>query len=370
MQATKVRRQIAWEAARLMYWREETEYQRAKWKAAKRVQIGWVRPADLPSNAEIRDQVLILARLHEGPAPHADRLHQMRLRALWWMDHLQEFNPRLIGSVLTGHVRTGSDIDIHVFCGSTSVVVHRIEDTGAMAEVERKRVVKDGDSRVFTHVHVNDIFPIEVTIYDASLLGHRFKSSITGKPIERATFDQLSKLIELEHGQSTTTQLEALDELEHAANRWQVYEALLWPLEKVMQSVKYHPEGDALYHSLQVYQLALDAQPFDEEFLLAALLHDIGKAIDPEDHVGAALEALDGFITPRTAWLIEHHMEGHLLLSNSIGVRRRRRLRESPWFEDLLILAECDADGRVPGVQVDDVPAVLDYIRSIENMFG
>ena len=64
-----------------------------------------------------------------------------------------------------------------------------------------------------------------------------------------------------------------------------------------------------LYHSLQVFELAREELPYDEEFLLAALLHDVGKAIDPREHVAAALEALEGFITPRTAWLIEHHDE-------------------------------------------------------------
>ena len=60
---------------------------------------------------------------------------------------------------------------------------------------------------------------------------------------------------------------------------------LLQPLEGVKQSPKHHPEGDALYHSLQVFELARDERPYDEEFLLAALLHDVGKAIDPADHV-------------------------------------------------------------------------------------
>ena len=78
-------------------------------------------------------------------------------------------------------------------------------------------------------------------------------------------------------------------------DRFRIYELLLWPLENVKESVAIHPEGDALYHSLQVFELAREAIPYDEEFLLAALLHDVGKAIDPRDHVAAGLEALDGF---------------------------------------------------------------------------
>ncbi len=52
---SKLRRRVAWEAARLMYFREETEYYRAKLKAARRVYGPDVRPGDLPSNREIRE---------------------------------------------------------------------------------------------------------------------------------------------------------------------------------------------------------------------------------------------------------------------------------------------------------------------------
>src|SRR5262249_26822945 len=120
------------------------------------------------------------------------------------------------------------------------------------------------------------------------------------------------------------------------ADRFVIYRGLLLPLEKVMQKLPYHPEGDALYHSLQVFDLARDELPYDEEFLLAALLHDVGKGIDPQDHVAAALEALAGHITERTAWLIEHHSEGGSLRDGTLGVRSRRRLEESENFEELM----------------------------------
>jgi hypothetical protein len=43
-------------------------------------------------------------------------------------------------------------------------------------------------------------------------------------------------------------------------------------------------EGDALFHSRQVFSRAKELMPYDEDFFSAALLHDVGKAIDPHDH--------------------------------------------------------------------------------------
>src|SRR5271167_887571 len=100
-----------------------------------------------------------------------------------------------------------------------------------------------------------------------------------------------------------------------------LFPMLLEPLEGVRQSPKHHPEGDALYHSLQVFELAREERPYDEEFLLAALLHDVGKAIDPSDPVLAALQSLEGAITARPEWLIAHHMEVQALRAGTLGVK-------------------------------------------------
>src|SRR3954447_6192022 len=121
MADVKLRQAIALEAARLMYERVETEYFTAKRKAAKRLCRGSVKPEDLPSNAEIRDQIQTFARIHEGDR-RTEHLRDMRLQALRLMRLLRAFKPRLIGSVMTGHVRKGSDIDIHVFTDSAALV--------------------------------------------------------------------------------------------------------------------------------------------------------------------------------------------------------------------------------------------------------
>jgi len=121
---------------------------------------------------------------------------------------------------------------------------------------------------------------------------------------------------------------------------------------------------------LQVFDHARDQLAYDEEFLTAALLHDVGKAIDPTDHVGAGLEALDGFITERTAWLIEYHMHAHQLADGALGARARRRLEQSEHFDDLVLLGECDRAGRQPGVEAPELDEALEYLRELGQMFG
>lgn len=153
-------------------------------------------------------------------------------------------------------------------------------------------------------------------------------------------------------------------------DRFQVYEALLLPLENLRQNLKHHPEGDALYHSLQVFDHARDELPYDEDFLLAALLHDVGKGIGRHNHVAAGLEALKATISERTVWLIEHHMLAHNIADRTIGSRAHRRLRESQYYTDLLLLGECDRAGRKAGVEAPELEEALDYLRDLEQMLS
>jgi hypothetical protein len=349
----------------MMYRRQEAEYYRAKMKAARRVCRGWVKPADLPSNAEIRDQVELFARTMEG-ASRRDELQEMRCEALRMMRILYRFRPRLIGSVLTGHIRKGSDIDLHLFSDSVQAVTTILEWEGIRFDTQRKEVRKHNQSRIFHHVHVRDRYPIEMTVYPAQKAHVVFKSSITGKAMERMSIAELEQFLRREYPELDLDQgqLDARSGLD----RYQVFEALLLPLEQVRQPPQFHPEGDALYHSLQVFDLAQRALPYDEEFLLAALLHDVGKAIDANDHVASGLQALQGFITPRTTWLIAEHMSAQQLFEGTLGARARRRLEAHESFEELMLLAACDREGRKCGVDVPDVDQALEQIRDVERM--
>jgi predicted HD phosphohydrolase len=153
-------------------------------------------------------------------------------------------------------------------------------------------------------------------------------------------------------------------------DRFDYYRKLLLPLEQVKGNPLYHPESDALNHTLQVFDLAREALPYDEEFLVAALLHDVGKAIDRKDHIGAGLAALKGYITERTVWFIEHHTEANQLAEGRLGQRAQRRLEENENFDELQILSKCDRGGRQKDVQVPDVDEALEYLRNLEAEHG
>jgi HD domain len=367
MSDAKLRQAIALEAARLMYERVESEYYTAKRKAAKRLCRQSVKPRDLPSNAEIREQIQVFARIHEGEK-RTEHLRAMRLEALRLMRLLRQFKPRLIGSVMTGHVRKGSDIDIHVFSDSAHLVADLLQQEGLQYDLERKQVVKHGESRTFTHIHVYARFNFELTVYPEDKAHYVFRSSITGKAIERASVRELEELLAREYPDLALE--EELDAVTATVDPYAIYRMLLLPLEDVKQGVQHHPEGDVLYHSLQVFELAREERGYDEEFLLAALLHDVGKGLDRANHVEAGLSALEGVITERTRFFIAHHMDAHEYRAGKLPAKLRRELEASPDFDDLMLLRRLDDAGRVPGAVVGTVDEALDYLKELERSNG
>ncbi len=162
---------------------------------------------------------------------------------------------------------------------------------------------------------------------------------------------------------SATEQPAEEDEL--PTNRYDQYLALLEPTDRVRLNKDTHPEGDLLYHSLQVFELAREARSWDEDFLIAALLHDVGKGIDPFDGHTATLNALHDIVSERTFWFVENLPTQHRLYDGTIGVRARRRLGGHEDGEELKLLARCDSDGRVPGRKVCSAEEAVQFLREL-----
>lgn len=140
--------------------------------------------------------------------------------------------------------------------------------------------------------------------------------------------------------------------------------SLLEALDGIQQSPKYHPEGDALYHSLQVFELATRATD-DRVLWAAALFHDVGKAIDGPLHDEIGADLLEGLLPDRAVWLVRHHLD---LLRDPR--RTRRRWLGTPELLDLERLRKWDLGGRNPNARVmslDGALALLDGVFDSER---
>lgn len=146
------------------------------------------------------------------------------------------------------------------------------------------------------------------------------------------------------------------------------WSASLRPLLETLAHVEWqspeHPEGNVLYHVLQVFELGREMHPWDEEFLWACLLHDVGVVIDPRQPGEAAERILRGLVSERVLFLIRELGAAHEFLR---GEGTRKSLRKSESFDELLDLARCDREGRLPGRETPSLDAALDYLDSLNS---
>ena len=193
----KIRRLIAGEAARLMYEDGVREYRDAKRKAAR--QFGSEKTlslgSHLPSNAEIHAEVQRLIGIHDEEFL-PERLLRLRLLALKQMETLEPFHPYLVGSVLSGAVTERSDIDLHLFAESCEEVEAYLERNGIPFEQEVVTIRHGGEFFEYPHIYMEEgEVIIECSVYPIKEIRRIPKSSITGRPMERANAKKLRRII-------------------------------------------------------------------------------------------------------------------------------------------------------------------------------
>ncbi len=193
----RLRQLIAQEAARLMYEEQIREYRTAKSKAARKFgpEKSLCLGNHLPSNAEIRQELLRLLDLHEEKL-RPERLLHLRILALSYLELMVPFRPYLVGSVLSGCVTERSDIDIHLFAEDPEDVASFLQARDMPFEEELVTVRKGGKYTDYSHFYLQDEgIEIEFSIYAPSERHQVSRSSITGKPMERADAKKLHRLI-------------------------------------------------------------------------------------------------------------------------------------------------------------------------------
>ena len=92
---------------------------------------------------------------------------------------------------------------------------------------------------------------------------------------------------------------------------------------------------DRYEHSLQTATRA-HRDGADDETVVAALLHDIGDMLAPDNHGELAAALLQPYVTPDTAWMVKHHgvFQGYYYFHH-LGMNRdeRDRFKGHPAFQ-------------------------------------
>lgn len=348
-----LRELIAFEAARLLHSGQETDYPRAKRRAVR--SIGYrFRPRELPSNREVRLQLRRIIEVEAAHIPDFQR-RALLLEAARVMRRLKQFSPRL-REPPGPEVARGVELraEIHVLQADAGAIYCLLVDDRNLFQAP---IPNDPGSRWDRQIRAARL-PITVVCH----AGANYPAGLMEASIDPPTLE--ARLA----SDTSTEQLESeIAGLDPTTDRFEVYRFLLEQLEEVRQDPRLHPEGDALFHSLQVFDLAHAEQPFDEEYLTAALLHDVGKAADPDDPVAAGLSLLEGIVTHRTSWFIESLPRVRQYARGELSPEERQRLEKSEDFENLARLRELDEIGRRPGARTRSADEAIAILRQLDH---
>lgn len=125
---------------------------------------------------------------------------------------------------------------------------------------------------------------------------------------------------------------------------------------------------DRLTHSLQTATRAQqDGQ--DEEYVVCALLHDIGDTLASTNHADLAATILEPFVSEKNRWIVEQHavFQGYYFFHH-LGLDRdmRDRFRGHEWFRDCAAFCEkYDQNSFDPDFETLPVEAFEDAVRRV-----
>jgi predicted nucleotidyltransferase len=190
---TKIlRSRVAREAALLLYTSQEKEYKQAKKRATETLGV-----RVLPSNLEVAEELDRIAEEREG-ASRKELLLRMRREAREIMEIVEEFNPRLVGSVWRGTARQNSDIDILTFSQDPLQVLKQLQEHNCVAESsEWRSVTKEGRKEASFHIHLllSSGDWVEVVVRSPDCLGQPERCETYGDVKTGLNLEQLTKVL-------------------------------------------------------------------------------------------------------------------------------------------------------------------------------
>ena len=189
----QMRVRIAAAAARIMAVDGIEDFAMAKRKAAK--QLGAEDTRSLPANDEVEAELRAYLSLYQGEEQR-ERIQQLRTLALSAMQTLVQFRPYLAGPVLKGTAGRYSDIDLQLFTDDEKSVEMFLLNRHIRYEVEMTRHIAGDRERPVSIFQLEwQGVPVKLAIYSTQDERGTVRTSLSGKPIERAGIPAVVKLL-------------------------------------------------------------------------------------------------------------------------------------------------------------------------------
>ncbi|WP_020559970.1 hypothetical protein [Thiofilum flexile] len=189
-----LRRQIAEEAARLIYDEGYRDYRIAKTKAAQR--FGQQQSYLQPTNEEVEQALQDHIRLFESETQPAILRHHREI-ALEAMDFLQAFHPVLVGAALEGTSGPLSAVTLQLRANAPEEVMMHLDDHQIPFQTQERRLNygKRQDYYPLFRLYVDNIEVELLVIPDDPRFANAALSPITGKGIRRAEPQKVRELL-------------------------------------------------------------------------------------------------------------------------------------------------------------------------------
>lgn len=141
-------------------------------------------------------------------------------------------------------------------------------------------------------------------------------------------------------------------------------------LLKALEGPKLGYQVDRFEHSLQSASRALrDGR--DDEYVVCALLHDIGDTIAPYNHSQMVASVLAPYVSERNAWILRHHglFQGYYYFHH-LGQDRdaREKFRDHRWFDDCAEF--CELYDQCCFDPAYDTLALEEFLPLVEGVFA
>jgi len=188
-----LRQRLAQTTARIMVEESIDDYHFAKCKAAQQLGIN-THNAPYPSNSEIQTEILQYQRLFYTKYDF-QKLQQLRRTALEAMHLLNEFNPRLVGSVLQGTTHRYSEITLHLFALTAEDLAFFLIERHIPYELGERRFRLPHLVSYPCYQFIAGDTPIVLVVFNLDDIRWSPPSPVDGKPMRRADTRTVEKLL-------------------------------------------------------------------------------------------------------------------------------------------------------------------------------